>query len=145
MNDADQSPATLARIIASMRDADEVERFLRDLLTPSERQAIEERWAIVRLLTDGLTQREVRDRLDVSIATVTRGSLQLQKGEGGFALALARARRLERAGAAPSNTGAKPASKLVKPAPSGSASTARSATKSAAKSASTTARRGKRP
>jgi Trp operon repressor len=149
MNEANPNPATLARIIASMRDADEVERFLRELLTPSERQAIEERWAIVRLLTDGLTQREVRDRLDVSIATVTRGSLQLQKGEGGFALALARARRLERAGASPSDTDAKPAPKGTQRARSAARSPATSPSKStakaAAKSALTKARRGKRP
>lgn len=80
-----------------MHEPEEVELFLRDLLTPSEREAIEERWAIVRLLAEGLTQREVRDRLDVSIATVTRGSLQMQKSEGGFERALARAERLEAA------------------------------------------------
>jgi Trp operon repressor len=84
----------LAALLASMREPEEVELFLRDLLTPSEREAIEERWAIVQLLAEGLTQREVRDRLDVSIATVTRGSLQMQKSEGGFERALARAARL---------------------------------------------------
>jgi|GEM_PF-5981552 Trp operon repressor len=93
MAKAPPSPV-LAELLASMREPEEVELFLRDLLTPSERQAIEERWAIVRLLAQGLTQREIRDRLDVSIATVTRGSLQMQKGEGGFERALARAERL---------------------------------------------------
>jgi Trp operon repressor len=96
MTKVTSSPA-LAALLASMREPDEVELFLRDLLTPSEREAIEERWAIVRLLASGLTQREVRDQLDVSIATVTRGSLQMQKSEGGFERALARAERLAEA------------------------------------------------
>lgn len=68
----------------------ELERFLTDLLSPAELASVSERWAIVKCLAAGMTQREVRDALSVSVTTVTRGNKQLKQGSGGFALALAR-------------------------------------------------------
>ena len=64
------------------------ERLLDDLLTPAEVEALGERWAIVKLLSAGHSQRKVRDEVGVSITTVSRGSRQLKYGTGGFAHAL---------------------------------------------------------
>ncbi|MBN8614907.1 MAG: helix-turn-helix domain-containing protein [Deltaproteobacteria bacterium] len=88
----------LAAVLARLDEPQAIERFLKDLLTPAEIQAVTERWAIVRMLAAGMTQREVALALDVSVTTVTRGNRQLQHGEGGFAHALA----LPPAGAEPS-------------------------------------------
>ena len=78
----------LAAVLARLDEPRAIERFLEDLLTPAEIQAVTERWAIVRMLAAGMTQREVALALDVSVTTVTRGNRQLQHGGGGFAHAL---------------------------------------------------------
>ncbi len=83
------SLADLASVLARLDDPKAIERFLEDLLTPAEIAAVTERWAIVRQLAAGKSQREVALTLDVSITTVARGNRQLQHGEGGFAHALA--------------------------------------------------------
>ena len=81
-------PPDVLAVLARLGDPAEVELFLRDLLTPHERESISERWAIVKALNAGETQRQVRDRLGCSITTVSRGAKQLKYGDGGFALAL---------------------------------------------------------
>ncbi len=58
-----------------------------DLLTPAEVEAVSERWAIVKALAEGHTQRAVRDAVGCSVTTVTRGARQLRYGTGGFAAA----------------------------------------------------------
>ncbi len=78
----------LAAVLAKLDDPESIERFLHDLLTPAEIQALTERWAIVRMLAAGMTQREVALALDVSVTTVTRGNRQLQHGAGGFTHAI---------------------------------------------------------
>lgn len=82
------SLADLSDVLAKLDEPAHIELFLKDLLTPAEIQALTERWAIVRSLASGMTQREVALALDVSVTTVTRGNRQLQHGEGGFTHAL---------------------------------------------------------
>ena len=53
---------------------------LEGLLTPSELNAICLRLQITRLLKEGVTQREIAKRLGVGIATVSRGSKEIQSG-----------------------------------------------------------------
>jgi TrpR-related protein YerC/YecD len=72
--------ATLARLDS----VEEIGRLLNDLLTPGEIEALNERWDILRLLTEGRSQRDVSAQLGVSITTVSRGSRQLKYGTGGF-------------------------------------------------------------
>ena len=88
-NKAAPSLTDLATVLARLDEPQAIERFLEDLLTPAEIQAVTERWAIVRALAAGKTQREVALSLDVSVTTVTRGNRQLQHGAGGFTHALA--------------------------------------------------------
>ena len=80
-------PSDLLAVLAAMDRADDLALLLRDLLTPHERESLAERWAIVKGLAAGQTQREVRDALGCSITTVSRGSKQLKYGDGGLALA----------------------------------------------------------
>jgi TrpR family transcriptional regulator, trp operon repressor len=58
--------------------------FLYDLLSPAEYKDLAVRWQIVLLLDQGVTQREIADKLKVSVATVTRGSRELMNKKGGF-------------------------------------------------------------
>jgi TrpR-related protein YerC/YecD len=79
--------------IASLRNEEEVERFLRDLCTRSELDAMAHRWTVARLLEQGLPYLEVARQAHASTTTVTRVSQWLRNGEGGYQLALRRRRR----------------------------------------------------
>jgi TrpR-related protein YerC/YecD len=51
----------------------EVSDFLKDLCTPAELKALEERWAVAQLLyKDELSYREIAAKLHTSTTTVTR-------------------------------------------------------------------------
>ena len=80
-------PKDLIRVLSALDDELAMSRLLRDIFTPSEVEAIGERWEIVKLLAAGCSQRTVRDELGVSIGTVSRGARQLKYGEDGFAAA----------------------------------------------------------
>lgn len=83
-----QLPEDLLEVLATLQAPEDVSRVLQDLMSASEIQACRERWEIVKALDEGQTQREVRDRLGVSVTTVNRGNQQLKYGAGGFRLAL---------------------------------------------------------
>ena len=83
----------LYRAIASLRNADEVERFFRDLCTRSELEAMTHRWEVAQLLDEGLPYLEVSKRAHASTTTVTRVAQWLRNGEGGYQLALKRRKR----------------------------------------------------
>jgi len=87
----------LMQAIVSLRTPDEAERFLRDLCTLSELEALSHRWHAARLLDDGLPYHEVARRTGASTTTVTRVAQWLRRGEGGYRLALDRRKRSGRA------------------------------------------------
>lgn len=88
-----QSENELYVAIASLRTTDEVRRFLRDLCTRSELEAMAHRWEVAKLLDEGLPYLEVAKRAHASTTTVTRVAQWLRNGEGGYRLALKRRRR----------------------------------------------------
>ena len=56
-----------------LRNKDEVNDFLKDLCTPSELKALEERWSVAQLLyEDTLSYRDIATKLETSTTTVTR-------------------------------------------------------------------------
>ena len=79
--------------IASLKTREEAERFLRDLCTRSELEAMAHRWEVAQLLDEGLPYLEVAKRAHASTTTVTRVSQWLRNGEGGYQLALKRRKR----------------------------------------------------
>ncbi len=54
--------------------------FLHGILTPKELLEIPKRFAIVKMLKKGVQHQQIADKLHVGVATVTRGSRELQKG-----------------------------------------------------------------
>ena len=84
----------LFEAILELKDADEVERFLRDLCTLSELQAMAHRWEVAKLVERGLPYQEISRRTGASTTTVTRVAHWLRYGEGGYRLALDRRKRL---------------------------------------------------
>ncbi len=74
----------LYRLFASIKDEDEAEILLKDILTPQELDSLAERWELIRALATGMTQREIAKKFGISISKITRGSRMLQYGTGGF-------------------------------------------------------------
>lgn len=64
--------------------------FLRDLLSPAEYRDTALRWRIVKLLSQGIPQRDIAESLGVSLSKITRGSRELSDDQGGFAKVLQR-------------------------------------------------------
>jgi TrpR-related protein YerC/YecD len=83
----------LADALLSLRTRDEYRRFLRDLCTLAELEALAHRWRIVTLLDQDLPYLEVAQRVPSSTATVTRVAHWLHHGTGGYRTALERVRR----------------------------------------------------
>jgi|TARA_B100000524_G_scaffold287027_1_gene162141 TrpR-related protein YerC/YecD len=51
----------------------DIENFLKDLCTPTEIEAMQERWEVAQLLYEGnSTYRDIASKLNTSTATVTR-------------------------------------------------------------------------
>jgi TrpR-related protein YerC/YecD len=93
-HDVEEAPGLddLADAFLTLRTRDELRRFLRDLCTLGELEALAHRWQIVRLLDQGLPYLEIAQRVQTSTATVTRVAQWLRHGAGGYALALDRTR-----------------------------------------------------
>ena len=84
---------TLADALTTLRARDDVMRFLRDLCTLPELEALAHRWQTVLLLEEGVPYVEIAERVPTSTATVTRVAQWLRHGTGGYRIALERTRR----------------------------------------------------
>lgn len=87
-------PNDLLHVIAQIDDPETLAALANDLFTPAEIETLNERWAIVKALAAGASQRDVAESVGVSITTVSRGSRQLKYGAGGFERALELAGRV---------------------------------------------------
>jgi TrpR-related protein YerC/YecD len=83
----------LADAILVLRTRDEAKRFLRDLCTLGELEALAHRWQIARLVDDGRPYLDIAETVRTSTATVTRVAHWLRHGAGGYTLALERTAR----------------------------------------------------
>lgn len=70
----------LVEILLNAKNAQDMFDLLRDLLTMSEIEEISTRLQIVKMLKQGIPQREIAEKLKVGIATVTRGSREIKLG-----------------------------------------------------------------
>ena len=62
--------------------------FIKDILTPREFDNIGVRWQIVKRLEKGEHHQAIAEDLHLGVSTVTRGSREMRKKEGGFRRAL---------------------------------------------------------
>ena len=74
----------LSRTLATVNDSVLLRDFLKALLTPQEYNAVAARWALVRLLDKGMTQRKIAETLGLSLCKITRGSREMKKEESSF-------------------------------------------------------------
>jgi len=82
----------LFEAILRLETRDETERFFRDLCTLNELRDMAQRWAVVRMLDNGLHYAEISRTTGASTATITRIASWLHHGEGGYRLMLDRVR-----------------------------------------------------
>jgi TrpR-related protein YerC/YecD len=92
---AEAAERNLYQALLSLETLEECQRFLADLCTPAELEAMVDRWAVVPLLREGLAYRRIHDLTGVSVTTIGRVARCLTADNGGYRVAL---RRLERAG-----------------------------------------------
>ncbi len=71
-------------LFAQIESREEAKMLLDDLLTPQELDSLAERWQLIQELDKGTPQRDIAEKLHVSISKITRGSRMLQYGSGGF-------------------------------------------------------------
>ncbi len=76
--------------VLALETRDECAAFFRDLLTFHELEEMSQRWAVARLLSSGLSYREIAERTGVSTTTITRISQWVRHGTGGYRLLLER-------------------------------------------------------
>ena len=91
----------LLSAILTLETLDETERFFRDLCTLNELRDIAQRWAVVRMLEDGMHYAEISRRSGASTATITRIASWLNHGEGGYREMLDKLDAASRAGTTP--------------------------------------------
>ena len=63
-----------AHFLSSLKSDSEIVDFMTEILTEAELETLSKRWQIVNLLKDGKTQREIAEKLQVSLCKVTRGA-----------------------------------------------------------------------
>lgn len=80
----DKTMQGLCRAIVGLRNPQDIDDFLRALLTPAERARIALRWRLVCLLEAGMKQRAIAEKLGVSLCKITRGSRELKHGLPSF-------------------------------------------------------------
>lgn len=74
----------LVDLLCSLSSKKDIEQFLVGILTPKELLEISQRVQIVKLLKQGISHRSIAESLQVGVATVTRGSREMQKGSFDF-------------------------------------------------------------
>lgn len=74
----------LCTALSRAEDPKLVGDFLSCLLTPSELQEVSSRWALVREIDAGTTQREIARKMGLSLCKITRGSRELKKEDSPF-------------------------------------------------------------
>jgi len=80
----------LFRAVVELKTVNEAEMFFRDLMTPQEIETFAERFKVAELLTKGVSYREIYKQTKVSTATITRINQWLERGMGGYKMAISR-------------------------------------------------------
>ncbi len=81
---------SLYKAFLTLEKPAEVRQFLLDLCTPSEVEAMVDRWWTASLLRQGHSYREISEITGVSVTTIGRVARYMNMGEGGYRLALRR-------------------------------------------------------
>jgi TrpR family trp operon transcriptional repressor len=81
---ADYNLTEMARTLAATDDYRLIQDFLYSLFTPAEADEIAKRWALVKRIAEGATQRAIAAELGLSLCKITRGSRELKRDDSPF-------------------------------------------------------------
>lgn len=79
-DDMNKNLEELIETLLNMRTKEKMCDFLQGLLTPKELLELPNRLQIVKMLKKGISHHDIVGKLHVGVATVTRGSREIQKG-----------------------------------------------------------------
>lgn len=82
----------LYEAFALCKTKEEAKQFLMDLCTPSERQALSDRWQVVAPLMQEIPYRTIHDMTGVSVTTIGRVARNIAEGPGGYRVIYERTR-----------------------------------------------------
>ena len=82
--------------ILMLKDLDECRKFFEDLCTVAELRAMEQRFEVALLLSDGMIYNDILERTGASSATISRVNRSLNYGADGYKHVLPRAKELRR-------------------------------------------------
>ena len=69
----------IAKILSDINNPNLIYDFLISILTEKELEELGKRWALVKLLDSGMSQRAISSELGLSLCKITRGSKELKK------------------------------------------------------------------
>ena len=84
----------LYEAILTLKDLDECRKFFSDLCTVAELRAMEQRFEVALLLSDGMIYNDILERTGASSATISRVNRALNYGADGYKQVLPRAKEL---------------------------------------------------
>ena len=82
--------------ILSLKDLEECKEFFQDLCTVAELRAMEQRFEVALLLSDGMIYNDILERTGASSATISRVNRALNYGANGYQQVLPRAKEIQR-------------------------------------------------
>ncbi|MBN2510908.1 MAG: transcriptional regulator [Spirochaetales bacterium] len=74
----------LVASLTTTSDQELMDSFLKSILTEYEIDEVAKRWALVRLLDKGVSQRTIAKNLGLSLCKITRGSKELKREKSPF-------------------------------------------------------------
>jgi len=85
-----EGESKLYEALVSLQTVEECKKFMNDLCTIKELQAMEQRFDVAALLDKGMIYNDILSKTGASSATISRVNRSLQYGEGGYSLVFAR-------------------------------------------------------
>lgn len=79
-NNTSKNIEELIKMLLEIRTKEEMYDFLQGILTPKELLELPNRLQIVKMLKSGISHHDIAEKLHVGVATVTRGSREIQEG-----------------------------------------------------------------
>ena len=83
-NEKREHSDVLYQAILTLRDLDECKKFFSDLCTVAELRAMEQRFEVAMLLSDGMIYNDILERTGASSATISRVNRSLNYGMGAY-------------------------------------------------------------
>lgn len=80
----------LFEAISSLKNVEECQKFLRDLLTEAELKEFSNRWKVAQMLEDKIAYKDIGKQTGMSSTTIARIQKWLTAGMGGYKLMLGR-------------------------------------------------------